>query len=1708
MQDKKDPTNSPAPTGFSSVDEEINSFFGETPQAVEATDVDSEIDNFLNPKAPEVAQPEPEEEFNLDNYLPDMSWVKGGYDYVADKLPDFASEEENEANWQHARESLRGMAFGGSRPDDGKQMGRVLGGVPASAAANLHQWWEKRKLWKMMTELEQIRSMNPEYLRPQDQERLLELGTQVTEQELKIKELQAIGESIPAEDIGPNERLVREGLVQFTSLLPATLGTVLTRDPSIVTFFGGDLAKQAAYAEAIDKGKSHEEAELSGLASQVIEMGTEMAPAHFLAKAMGPAYESGKVGAEALKFAVTDIGGEQLATFMEDMKDWAMGLNEEMEKAETTEEKVKLQMERQYGTLVMSLVGAGMNVAALKGYEGARRQADKGLEELKKKFQKEGDKAEFVGPLYPQELEGARKEAVKAERTVEEAKQKLNEIAEETVDPDQTFESETSLTSQEKRGGKPAEDTYFPYNVDLQSTKPYELFTQEGQKVSLMEEVESPNRIPKTLIRINEGANSRTVDQLKTISEQVERWRAVYLPNHTLLVGEPLGNGGQLGNSMNSEAMSHIGIMPGLNPKMTLSVLAHEFGHSVVAAEFRKLPKVVQDALRTEHSKLVGDVIDQGGTVSDLGRVKRGPVMRGYDFNPVPLSDLPQDKKTYHLGFEEYLADQATLLMGKRGSKMGKLLTEFYRRVKASLLKFWKSEGYKAAPGKTFEQWYDTLALSTDAMVANQQLEEKTQAYTETRKQVMQEQEAKGPTEFDPMLIPEYQAMQHDAWIADIDNVSMKKLEELATALRKGELNLNKQVSDDLTGKMDKFGSFRKNMLTLLQIAKDNPHIGGLAHATRWGSPSYIQIQRFLETDRTIREQKVEALVKDWKKLGSKQAEKVGRFMQELDYLSFREKAPISTERMQQIGKQIGITEEGFKVYQQVREYLREAIGDLHTALLERAKRTMDQDSQEYAQYVAQLNDEFGILKNRNFFPSQRFGRFAVVVVANEGTEFQGQKVRKGSTIIREHFEKEAHAKERADELRRMSVGKGNTVYTTKVAEDQIYSFNDMPSAVMDVLKDFVPQEQWEALKAAVTRSSVGSGFAKHLVKKRGVAGASRDYMRSLLSYSSSLAHHLGQINYRDQMNQAIEEVSQGVNDINMEGGDSTKRQMIKEWMAEHRDYVFNPGNEFHQLSSLAFFWYLAYLPKQAMLNLTQVPMVAFPYLMHKYGPRAMADLNVAIKDVMVHKLAPNRITPDLKAAIEYAIGENLLDQSFSHELAGLQQAQTLRNLVPIRGFGDRLGKAVAQANALGAVAFHGAEIFGRRIVFVAAYRAEMAKHGDTVRAYRAAREAVQATMFEYARWNRPRMMRGKMRPFTVFMTFMQHYLYLLMGSEPAKWLVLAMLIANAGIMGIPFMQDAAEVITWLIRKYQKESGDYSIPADAKYLMREGVGKMVEQVNGEPDAVVTDAILHGAGRYGWGLGALGRRMDMPVPDVDLSGSLGLGRIIPGISAINAPDLNAAVAEGTEGILGPALGIPMQLVRAMHDEHGSALEKAAAYGPQFMKYPLKSWQWYKEGAAETKSGTRIAEFDPSDPLHGAELMAHAMGFPLTRVRRRQDAYGLEYELVMYYRTSRGLVLRNLYEAAMTQDPQVLKDAREALQRYNNSVPVPALRITAAEAKASLKGRATSDAMKDRYLPTNKRDIPLVKEIREAFPPEDTETIEVTEEVISRRREGKE
>jgi hypothetical protein len=423
----------------------------------------------------------------------------------------------------------------------------------------------------------------------------------------------------------------------------------------------------------------------------------------------------------------------------------------------------------------------------------------------------------------------------------------------------------------------------------------------------------------------------------------------------------------------------------------------------------------------------------------------------------------------------------------------------------------------------------------------------------------------------------------------------------------------------------------------------------------------------------------------------------------------------------------------------------------------------------------------------------------------------------------------------------------------------------------------------------------------------------------------------------------------------------------------------------------------------------------------------------------------------------------------------------------------------IRQGSYYGAWMFQKAEQFNRMQTFTAAFRLEREKalaalgltnmeqttpeQHAAVRqsSFEAARGAVEGSQFEYARWNRPEFMRQKRSAFFLFWNYLQNILYFA-AKDPGRLRFALMLMLFAGLQGLPFAEDILDVVDLAATKFKQNLG-YKNP---KVDLRKDAREFIKELGGNPDL-----ILHGLSHNTFGLAWAGDMMGLPIPEVNFSPSLSLGRVVPGLEPLvrsaetGFSDTRGAIQQSATEVGGAMMAVPMGLLQAVSSRDPDEFKRWETAMPSAVKAVARAGRYALTGEETDRVGAKIIDFDPKDIEHWAEITGQALGVQPTRIAREREMRWAQREHARYYQTRRELLQRQFTYALLSNDQQSQDEALQNIRSFNGSVPHRSLAISADGLRQSVRSRLKQRQMSEQGLPANRRDVPLAQEIEEIY-----------------------
>jgi hypothetical protein len=896
-----------------------------------------------------------------------------------------------------------------------------------------------------------------------------------------------------------------------------------------------------------------------------------------------------------------------------------------------------------------------------------------------------------------------------------------------------------------------------------------------------------------------------------------------------------------------------------------------------------------------------------------------------------------------------------------------------------------------------------------------------------------------------------------------------------------------------LRGDLDKFGKFSANFLTLLQIAERNLHIPAVQ--------KYLGLMREWYRTRTEVTSRADATLRLWDKLGKTRANKLSEYLLEVAQASFDKKRKLKPEELIELGRKVGIDEKVMDVYRLIELDFQTILAEMEEAMIKEAEAILHDSPDAATAYAEQIRKEFAMLRNRNYFPFARFGQHVVKVQTTAAFTFQGKKYKEGTYLTVETFERKGPRDKRLAQLKAEFAGKPVNVVTDFLPEKD-FAFQGFPPTLFNMLEDKMgfSAEQHKRMRELLLEVSPGHSFLKHMKHRRGVPGYSRDAQRAYAQYFQHAGNHLARLKYRTPLDGAVSELNHSATQLSQAGFDAATRRYMADKFRQHYEYTMNPGNDLASVRAFMFAYYFAFVPKQVLVNMTQIPLLAYPYLAATNGKvmgvsdaivvrnlvKAMKDTLSAFDGSIMNPgfdKPIKGITLEETKLIQRAVSEGFLNESFASEVAGMANGNILSRMLP----GHTFDKLARRTTELGTLPFRVSEEFNRRTTFLAAIRLALQRGDSPEAAFQYARKAIETTMFEYARWNRVAIARGKKSVLFIFKTYLQHALYFY-ATQPGKGRALLAMAVLGGLQGLPGADDLLEALSSLSTFLKHEMGLKDPWTDLKGDLRELVASI---------GLDGDTVMNGLARRTFGLHTVGAAFGLPIPALDFSSSIQMGRVVPGLESLSrfalakttgtqGPSAPAMAAQLLQEAAGPTASVGMNFLRAMTVNDRDSLAFLKLMMPTALRNMARTYDAYTKGSYVNSNGNPIVNFDPMDAEHQAEIAGQLLGLTPSRVRSAQEMTWAQKEAVQFYEARKEGILTAYAVAVGARDREAIADAREALKRHNRQVP-PAARISADMLRESILRRVRNEKIRSLGMPSQARYFRLYQQIQQAYQP---------------------
>lgn len=1101
------------------------------------------------------------------------------------------------------------------------------------------------------------------------------------------------------------------------------------------------------------------------------------------------------------------------------------------------------------------------------------------------------------------------------------------------------------------------------------------------------------------------------------------------------------------------------------NPAQDFGVVAHEFGHVISAHRFIEAPLRLQLKIYAAYRRFAASSKLGEKGFAHFYRRRVAPLTEHFN-SPEYYSRSPQ----YLMSFEEWFAEQVARYAATDRVPLG-MLGRFFRDVARQVIRMLRDVRSRVAPSELFKPELEIEGFLR-SMYQYHDSHEKWASVAIPLMTQRSRQEMRPEYYMGEVPLSSHPRSQQIGeildWIKNGGDLPPAFPPNASQSFGPGQTPpsgaQSAQTPRNLQSHLDRFNWFYDLTMNFRQLADANPHIVELQQFRELLEMAQLEASNIMVQS--------EERVKRWRKRSSKQQNALTALLFDLNdmvYLTPQErqrgiKRWPTTQELAALVKQHGMDQDTFALYKDIRDDFLMAIKRIEDLQIAEAMRLSDPQMKQNAILEAKAISRKLVMKP--YFPQQRFGKWAITVrnANNKTTYF-------------ELFESKREAKRVYDLLRKNP----QDSVTFSTVPQEVQPFVGLPPWLLEkvlTMPGTTPvQQQWlEQLRYELAPEM---SYRKRMMKRTNIDGYSLLGRRVYAQYFFSHAKFFARAKYDTYLREQIA----SMRDYRKVPGDVQRRTRMADFMEGVFKEFVNPSRDWGFFRSINALWHLGFVPASALVNMTQTVVATAPYLMTHFGEVAtMKQFMNTTKDLTTYytkgKLAASVQNSSELKALNQAVLDGIVDESMAAELAAISSGSSLSSAFGRSVVGDKINAGFLKFSSMAMYMFQMTEKWNRRVSFRTAFRLAMkdpgnkwlgevkAKHflqyqtlinqgwnDSEALAYLAGKETVQQTHYTYNALSRPKFMRGRKSVLFAFYMFTQGTLYMLWNNKSMITRYMLIMAFLAGPMGL-LPDDVEDILNYIARKLFGK--DFNLEREAR--------KIVVEMLGEDSTLPPDLLLHGIGRYSFGISAAARMLGAHwVPDVDMSKGVALQRIIPGSpTAMLTPgaDWNTAVTKATEGLAGAAFGIPLNILKAVSNDDLSLTDFKRWEGalPRSLRLLTRNARLAVEGGERDRRLNQYIEYDLDSPFDRAELIAQGLGFQTLRQVQSWDLNMAQREIEAFNEIRRQGLIDEAYRARFFEnDSEAYSAALAEIKRYNSSVHDPKLRIGPETLKRSFKSR---------------------------------------------------
>jgi len=1187
---------------------------------------------------------------------------------------------------------------------------------------------------------------------------------------------------------------------------------------------------------------------------------------------------------------------------------------------------------------------------------------------------------------------------------------------------------------------------------------------------------------PGSVNMIVDGVDPKLARRYAAILRQ---WVQKYSPNMAVIlkVQPNLTSNGHAGHQWYNEEDTSQGktvheivvvVKPEWDTQYPIRTLSHEFGHAMMIHMYSQANKEMQESLRqmwvkdvlTHWDEPLSSYQNAQRAIDPREAAKMVMPVRTIVANQLAGDNSGHKYADYWLNFFEWHAYKFERMLAADYAGMQEPIRKYFRVALHKLRQFFTNEHRLWNPTEEFKEW---LRIAGETARIRQLVNQrKAASFHQLATNLMPVSESidiGGVVAADglaPIMADNERQITPTAGTAD---TFVGGIKALGKALKRASPENGTSITKDII-RFNESWAYWLGSFQILGLNKGVP-----------GAERFLNALRAKLGYKSFWLRGANQTADSWERLGKEQAQAVSKLLlteAETDtWFSDWQEDPTNPGHYIFLldpakAEEFGVTEDGAKVYQEVRNMYMRALDAMEQLGKERLVRQFKDDpsNPQLESQLRELESAYANMRDRPYTPFSRFGKFYTKIKANDNGIFKdpitgtSKFYHEGATV---YFETYETAVERDAALGALKdrYGKSKMLdakFNTGKIHDIVYSVRNLPPQFIRTISERLnlSDEQLQEYNEIVKDLAADTSFIKHMKRKANISGYSPDTLRGFADYFKRFSNNYAKVKSAPEFEAAMSDVRTFKRQLEDGQVDTTKLDEFYNWMQKTFNYVMNPGNELAEFKSFFSAWYLGFNVPTAVQNITQLAFWTLPYLSKRFGTlQATGALKTAVRDVTVGWNSLTTLTDDEKAVMTYALEQGFIDESYATTLAQYSEGTALSRLTATA----TRHRVLNWYNHKAMYMFQLAEEVNRRASLLAAYRLNRSEKfvgAFDQKAFLAAREAVEVTQNEYALENRPEFMRGNKSVVFQFMHYVQNAIFRMTpwGDESWKRLLLVQL-AVGGMLGLPFAEDILNAMKFLARKF-------GIQFEPELEIRE----LLRELDVAPEIIMRGITSH-TGPF------------------DLSYRYSLGQVIPGMSAVASNKrFNDAVTEAVGDVGGAGASVVLNAFKAVANINDPDKWRTAQYiMPSFMKYVTQAVQASQHEGIATRNGAMIA------PLGAGEILGMGIGLQPAAKAEAYTRIGFESEIRAYW-LARRTTLSDAYAFAMrAHDREAIADVRKHLVEYNKDVRGVDSKLILSQdtLNRSLKKREIARKKQEQLgSPYNTRQI--TRRIQEAVPQE--------------------